>query len=86
MIACGPWQAPLPLQKPSCVTANCHKKNNPLLRISQSQGTEMYVRHLLVKNVTNRQRKNAKGQKWSHKPDRKKNSIIKKRKAMACAC
>ena len=26
MIACRPWQAPFPLQKPRCVTANCHLK------------------------------------------------------------
>lgn len=44
----------------------------------------MYVQHLLVKNVTNRQRKNAKGQKWSQKPDRKKIQLLKKKSDGVC--
>lgn len=74
MIACGRWPAPLPLQKPRHVTANCHKKikqaHTLILRVSTKPRYRNVLHHLLQENVTDRQSKNAKGLKQSHKTDR----------------
>lgn len=86
MIACGPWPAPLPLQKPGRVTANCYKKINAhFKRLHKAEGQKCSSPSATKQMSLIDRAKTEKGPKWSQGPVlRKCEMIIKKTEACGC--